>query len=232
MATSELYTYSINRDELIKASHRVLGVFNDDAIAPPTDMGNAAQALNLMIKQWMQEGYPLWTVATLEVPLLVDQFVYTLGPQGSLDTYRPLRVIDARLKYENGLEVPLQQLSAEEYRTLTNKGARSVANSFYYDPQTIRGKLYVWPVAGELGASIILTVQRPLMDMANSTDTFDFPVECLNAIKFGLAAELIEEYETPEPKASRIIARAEKLKDAMFDSSVEEASVYFSPDFR
>ena len=95
MATSGTYTFSINRDTLVASAFRLLGVFNDGDKAPTSDIANAVQALNLMIKQWMSEGYLLWTVDTITLPIVADKVVYTIGPGGDLPTYRPLRVIDA-----------------------------------------------------------------------------------------------------------------------------------------
>ena len=70
------------------------------------------------------------------------------------------------------------------------------------------------------------------MDMSSSTTDFDFPVEALNALKNGLASELINEYDIPERKADRIMMKAERLKQALFDSSQEDASIFFSVNNR
>jgi hypothetical protein len=236
MSTSGSYTYSVNRDTLIAAAFRVLGVFNDDSPAPTTDLNNAVQALNLMIKQWMSRGYPLWCVSTVTVPCNVGNNTYTLGPSGTIITPRPLRCISGRLQYSStsGLEVPLIQLSREEWEILGQKNSTGTVNSFYYDPQTINGvlHLYVTPDSTQIGNNVLLTVQRPIQDMINSGDDFDFPIEWLDALKYGLASEMVDEYDIPSPKSERIIQRAEKLRENMFDWSVEEASTFFTPNMQ
>lgn len=236
MSTSGSYTYSVNRDTLIYAAFRVLGVFNDDAPAPQTDINNAVQALNLMIKQWMSRGYPLWCVSTVTIPCTNGVNTYTLGPTGTVVTPRPLRCTSGRLQYTStsGLEVPLIQLSRQEWEILGQKGSTGTVNSFYYDPQTINGviHLYVTPDATQTGNNVLLTVQRPLQDMINSGDDFDFPIEWLDALKYNLASEMVDEYDIPSPKSERIIQRAEKLRENMFDWSVEEASTFFTPNMQ
>lgn len=236
MSTSGSYNYSINRDTLIAAAFRVLGVFNDDAPAPQTDINNAVQALNLMIKQWMSRGYPLWCVATVTVPCTNGVNTYTLGPSGTVVTPRPLRCISGRLQYTStsGLEVPLIQLSRQEWEILGQKSSTGTVNSFYYDPQTINGviHLYVTPDATQTGNNVLLTVQRPLQDMINAGDDFDFPIEWLDSLKYNLASEMVDEYDILEQKANRIIQRAEKLRENMFDWSVEEASTFFTPNMQ
>lgn len=232
MATSGTFTYSIDRDTLIKSAFRTLGVFNDDAPAPAPDLSNAAQALNLMIKAWHTEGYPLWCVAEIIIALATNQKMYSIGPGGLINTFRPLRVIEGRLSYTSGLDVPLTQISRQEYNQLGNKNGPGIPNSFYYDPQLLLGNLYLWtPASASLDATVKLTVQRPLMDMNTPTDSFDFPVEALSALKFGLASEMVMEYDVPPAKAQIIIAKAESLRDKLFDTSVEEASTFFTPNF-
>ena len=234
MSTSGVYTYTINRDTLIASAFRTLGVFNDDSPAPATDIANAAQALNLMIKQWMSEGYLIWCVQDITVPFSTGKITYTLGPTGDVVTFRPLQIDFARLSYANGIDVPLVQLSRQEYNMLSLKTSQGTPNSYYYDKQLTNGdlSLYLSPDITQLANTVKVTAKRPLMDMSSSTTDFDFPVEALNALKNGLASELINEYDIPERKADRIMMKAERLKQALFDSSQEDASIFFSVNNR
>lgn len=232
------YTYSIQRDTLIQAAFRLLGQFNDDTPPPQTDINNAAQALNLMIKQWMTKNYPLWCVT--DVSFTVQQGVtsYLVGPGSAvsgLNTFRPLRISMARLRYANtnpALEVPLVLLSRQEYDLLGNKTAQGTPNSYYYDPQTGNGVLYLFLTPDTNPNVCILTCQRPIADVLNSTDSFDYPIEWLNALKYGLANELLTEYFVPERIAARIERRAQQYLDEMLDWDQEEAPMYFQPDMR
>ncbi|MBR8073338.1 hypothetical protein KPA93_25090 [Burkholderia cenocepacia] len=232
------YTYSIQRDTLIQAAFRVMGTFNDDAPPPQSDITNAAQALNLMIKQWMTKDYPLWCVT--DVPFTVQQGVtsYQLGPTSTnaqLQAFRPLRIPMARLQYANtnpALEVPLVKLSRQEYDLMGNKTAQGTPNSFYYDPQLGNGVLYLFLTPDSNPNVCILTCQRPIADVINSTDNFDFPIEWQNALKYGLASELLTEYFVPERVANRIERRAEQYLNDMLDWDQEDAPMYLQPDMR
>jgi hypothetical protein len=232
------YTYSIPRDTLIQAAFRLLGQFNDDTPPPQTDINNAAQALNLMIKQWMTKDYPLWCVT--DVPFVVQQGVtsYLIGPGSAvsgLNAFRPLRIPMARLQYANtnpALEVPLVLLSRQEYDLMGNKTAQGTPNSYYYDPQLGNGVLYLFLTPDATPNVCILTCQRPIADILNSTDSFDYPIEWLNPLKYGLASELLTEYFVPERVAARIERRAQQYLDEMLDWDQEEAPMYFQPDMR
>ena len=225
---------------MIAAVFRLLGVFNTDSPAPQTDINNAEQALDLMIKSKLQEGKMLWTIEDITIALAQGQGgpgnPYILGPSGVFTPYKPLRIEYARLNYATtgGNDVQLIELSRQEYNLLGNKTDQGTPNSFYWDPQTTYGNLQVYVTPDAYNAAnnvIILTVRRPLMDMSTSITDFDFPIECLNAIKWGLADQLALEYDIPDAKQAIIAARAQKYWDDLLDFSTEETSVSFMPDF-
>src|ERR1700676_1878362 len=125
---AQTYTYSIKQQTLVQAAFRLIGQFNDDAPPPATDLNNAAQALNLMIKYWMSKNYPLWCVTDLSFIVVQGQTSYQIGPSSTtvgLQAYRVLRIPMARLQYasppNNPLQVPLIQLSRQEYDMLGQK---------------------------------------------------------------------------------------------------------------
>lgn len=232
------YTYSIPRDTLIQAAFRLLGQFNDDTPPPQPDINNAAQALNLMIKQWMTKNYPLWCVT--DVSFTVQQGVtsYRIGPDSAtpgLNAFRPLRIQLARLQYANTnppLQVPLVQLSRQEYDLMGQKTSQGTPNSWYYDPQLNDGVFYLFLTPDSNPNICIITCQRPIGDVINSTDNFDYPIEWLNPLKYGLANELLTEYFVPERVAARIERRAQQYLDEMLDWDQEDAPLYFQPDMR
>lgn len=238
MAVSGIYTYSINRDTLLQSVFRTLGVFNNDAPAPPTDVQNAAEALNLMLKAWMADGRPLWCMADITIPLILGQggpgVPYVLGQGGIFATYKPLRIQYARLHYgATNNDVQLTELSRSEYNLLGSKTSSGVPNSFYFDPQTNYANLQVYVTPDAYNATnntIILTVQRPIQDMTSALTDFDMPIECLNAVKWCLCDELAMEYDIPDTKTAVISAKAKRYFSALWDFSVEEASTSFQPD--
>src|SRR6202789_4458736 len=151
------YTYSINQQTLVQAAFRLIGQFNDDTPPPSTDLANAAQALNLMIKYWMSKNYPLWCVTDLSFTVVQGQTSYLIGPDSTtpgLQAHRVLRIPMARLQYASPagpfpLQVPLIQLSRQEYDQMGQKGDQGTPNSYYYDPQLNNGvlSLYLAPDA-------------------------------------------------------------------------------------
>lgn len=225
---------------MIQAAFRLIGQFNDDTPPPQNDLQHAAEALNLMIKYWMSKNYPLWCVTDLSFTVVQGQVQYLIGPGSptvGLQAYRVLRIPMARLQYANNagnfpLQVPLIQLSRQEYDQLGQKTNQGTPNSYYYDPQLNNGVLSLYLAPDANPNIVILTCQRPIADVINSTDSFDFPIEWQNAIKWGLAAELLPEYYIPEPVANRVEKRAAMYLEEMLNWDQEEAPTFFTPDRR
>jgi hypothetical protein len=233
------YTFSVNQQALILAAFRLIGQFNDDSPPPQSDLTNAGQALNMMIKYWMSKNYPLWCVTDLSFTVVQGQNQYLIGPDSptaGLQAYRVLRIPTARIQYVNSgsppLEAPLIQLSRQEYDQMGQKSAQGTPNSYYYDPQLNNGILNLYLAPDAVQNIVILTCQRPIADALNSTDSFDFPIEWMNALKWGLAEQLIPEYFVPENIAARVERNANRYLEEMLDWDQEEASTFFTPDRR
>lgn len=125
---------------------------------------------------------------------------------------RPLKIVSARShNLESGIDVPLSEMDRIEYQEMPNKANTGVVNSYYYDRrggayQT--GLLYLWTSPADVSDAIKMTVARPIQDFTVAGDDADLPQEWIRAIEWGLADELADEYDVPEPKRTRIERRA------------------------
>ncbi len=141
---------------------------------------------------------------------------------------RPIKVVDARLKREDGNEVPVRVVTRQEYFGYTNKTAQGSIVAVYYDPQLTNGVLYVYNTANNVADTLHLTVQRQVADLDLSSDNADFPVEWLEAIIYGLADRSLTKYGIDQVTAALIKSDAAMyLQDAEdFDM---EGSFSFAP---
>lgn len=224
--------YSINRDQIISASLRTLGVIGAGDQPTPEDFQNCAQALNLYIKQLQTKGLPLWKYVDLNVPMVVNQYIYLLGPTGDVVCDRPLRVLMAFIRNPQGNDTVLQQVSRQEYMSLGVKTSQGTPNQFYYDPQLDNGKLFLYNVPNGTGYTVHLQVQSPISDVTNPASTPEFPSEWFNCLKFGLADQLALEYGVSAQVRAELSRRADKYLEEMTDWSQEEAATDFQPEFR
>jgi hypothetical protein len=121
--------------------------------------------------------------------------IYSYATDDAL--YRPTRIFHSNRLLEQGSEVPLTPLGRDDYQDLTNKTSSGTPVQIYYDPQLAVGKLYVWPVPIDAREKLVLSVDRPLEIMIDSANTYDFPQEWVEVIKYGLAVRIAPEYAVP-----------------------------------
>jgi hypothetical protein len=310
MATSGTTTFTVNRDEIIKAALRTLEVIGVGETPIAEDYQNCSEALNIMIKSWAKKGFPLWTYDVVEVPM-VDGFIqYPLGPTAAYigavsstggtgytagtwtavggttgtpasgtytvssgapdvftvtvpgDSYtsaptsftlsgagtgavitasivgvtipRPLRILTAFIRNNQNLDTTLFILSRQEYDIQGNKFSEAIPNQLYYDVQLENGQMYVFnaPSPSAAGYVVHALTQRQFQDMDDAANTFDFPQEWFQALKWGLANELADEYGVSDNKLMRVQGKAEQAIADCFDWSQEEADVFFTMDYQ
>lgn len=147
-------------------------------------------------------------------------------------TPRPLRIIDAYIRNPEEQDTTLLTISRSEYDQLGNKFTQGIPNQFFYDIQLTNGFFYVYGVPSTEGYVVYATIQRMFEDMSTSSDTFDFPQEWFQALKWGLAAELLAEYGVSLQMIPYYEEKATKYIEDCFDWSQEEASIYFQYNYQ
>jgi hypothetical protein len=143
---------------------------------------------------------------------------------------RPLRIIQAFMRNSNRLDIPLTEISRNDYNILGSKFSLGQPNQYYYDNQLPNGQLYVYSNPVDSDHTVHLQVQRQFYDMNTGSDEFDFPQEAFQALKWGLCAELCAEYMINPQMITYIEQKAQAKIDELFNWSQEDASVYFSLD--
>lgn len=79
MTTSGTSTFNYNRDQIIKAALRKLGVINASETPSAQLITDGSDALNIMVKAWNATGLHIWTEEEATVFLQPAQPSYTLG---------------------------------------------------------------------------------------------------------------------------------------------------------
>lgn len=230
MATSGTYSFMMVRDDLIGAAARLTGRFDPYDAIPPTDIANIAQALNILVKELVTEGLPLWKVETLPVPMIAGQAVYNLSTLSN--STLPLRILQAFLRDSAGNDVEIMIESRYDYNRLGQKTSQSVPNQGYYDPQLAGGTLTLYNVPQDSTRTLYVVMQYQCQDFNSSTDNPDFPQEAYRMLKWCLADEIAVEYNTPPAKRGEIAGRALTLRKDFFEKQQEQVSVFITPTVR
>lgn len=235
MATSGVTTFSVNRDQLISGALRAAGAIAQGETPTATQVSEAAEALNMFVKELQADGMPLWALKQYSVPLTATN-TFNIGTSQTINTPKPLKVIGAFLhNTSTDLDIPMVVLTREEYNRLGNKITPGQPIQVFYEPLINYGVLHVFPLPDSYSitnCTITLVYQRPFEDFVASTDTPDFPQEWYNAIKFGLAHLLAPEYGLPLQERQDLASRARELRATALGFGTEEGSVFFGVDKR
>ncbi|WP_386681831.1 hypothetical protein [Loktanella sp. R86503] len=203
--------------DICTAALRKIGVVSASQPIQAEDLRDALAALGRMLAAWQNHRYNLWTYAEATIPL-TGAASYIMDPA-------PVEVHDVRFR-RNGLDMPMQQITREEYNALPQKASIGIPSSYFVNRQATGTTLTVWPVlASGVGESLEVTYTRAIVTPL-AGDAMDFPAQFEDAVVYGLAARLADDYEVA---ADRIIMRAEAELDLAL-SFDREGSVYFAGD--
>ncbi|MFB6449253.1 hypothetical protein [Bradyrhizobium tunisiense] len=177
-------------------------------------------------------GAPVGSTVTLALALTDSAALGNRVIAYQTNLVRPLRVIDARrYNMDSAIDTPVEEMDRLEYQDLPNKTSAGAVNQYYYDRrENSLGYIYLWPSPASVNEAIKMTVARPIDDFTAAGDDADLPQEWIRAIEWGLADELADEYDVPEPKRTRIERRAAQYLQEANWYERELVTLEFVPD--
>jgi len=181
----------------------------DQEDAPEAHLADIAlRTLFRMLKAWQGYGW-LWLRDSMSVSLASDTASYTLSSPA-----RPLSILSARYKGTDGIEIPMERMTRDEYDALPIKTTNGIPTTFYYDRGKEQGTLYVWPVKASVTTETIeMTVEAEIEDATDLTASIDLPAEWYEATVYNLAVRLREHFGFQMMQGMELRAR-EALTDA------------------
>lgn len=235
MAVSNTFTFSLDRQELIKKALLMLGVISSSQTPTADETTSASNSLNLMLKAWQADGLQLWQTAQVTVNPTTSSD-YTFGPSGSITTYRPTDVLEVyRKNTASATWVELTRLSRNDFNTLSDHDTTGTPVNFYYNNDKDDGTLSVWPIANSTfiaNSTLEVLLTKPFDDMSTDSDDLAFPQAWELSIVYGLCVILAREYGLPLNDQKLLMEQAAIEKQRVMDWDMEHASVFFAPDRR
>lgn len=227
MALSGSYDFSLTARQVITFALRkcnIVGLNQDPSAAAAED---ARIQLNLMLKDWQQKGPHLWKKTEGSVTMTNAIQSYDLAA-----TLNPLRVLDARYRDTNSIDLPMEPLERSEYFDLPDKTSSGIPTTWYFDPQRGAPTLYVWPVKPTITTETLrLTYQKRIDDIDSLDDDIDVAQEWLLTVGYNLTSLLLDDYPVEGREADRIIARAELLHGQALDFDREDTVVFCPSEY-
>lgn len=201
MALSSSTDFTLTGTEIVTEARRRLGIQPTEEALTAAELTEGLTALNLMLKTWAADGVMYWTMTEGSLSLVQGTQSYSFASGGDFTTV-PFDMMDVRITRDS-TDLPMTELSREEYFALPNKTVQGYPTQWFYDRQRDTGTLYVWPTADASLGTLKFTYRRTLMDMDEGTNNIDLPQEWLEAIVYNLADRLSDTYGIPVPSVSQ-----------------------------
>lgn len=195
MATSGSTDFNMTGQDIVTDALLEIGAISEEEAPTASQQQKALRRLNAMIKDWQTEGLYLWKLSEGSFTPTVQQASFDFGTGGDFATRAIL--IDGMRRRQSNTDVPLRQVSRAEYFNQADKTTDGIPTLFYYDPQILSGKLYIWPrVQTGLTNTLTLhfTYRSTIEDFDAGANDADFPQEWYEALVTNLAVRLAPSY--------------------------------------
>lgn len=234
MSTSGITTYQIDRDTLITAAIRKLGVIAAGQSPSATDIADGAIALNMLVAQLRSIGMPLWARKSYTFNPVAAQQVYQIGIGKVFNVAYPIHVLQA-YRTDSGSTTKINMEVIPNFNLNlypTTSGGTPIQLS--YQPFINYGEISVWPTPDSSATSSTITIvyQSPFQYFDSSTDTMDFPEEWYLALVYNLASLIAPEWAIPLQDRQVLAAEAAKYTEMAKENGPEDGSLFIQPSRR
>lgn len=209
------YDFNLTRNEIIEGALRIVGALGPGQTLSGDRLVTANEALNLLVKEWQAEGVFLWQSKVATETAVVSQASYTLG--------NDILAVDNVWYNDGNTDIPVALIPWNEYQSTYDKDDESnspVYAAVDHHPTTL--SLYLWPVPNTAYTIRYQYIER-LKDMDTAAGNAPVPQHWLRALKYGLAAELMDEYRKTLQERKYISDKAEVLFLKAKRSNIERA---------
>lgn len=234
MSTSGSYDWQLNRDQVITAAMRKLGVLPSGGTPSMAQISDGVVALNAVLKAFHADGMPLWVITSYPFTTVAGTNSYTIGVSQTLNTVAPLRVFQALRTTLGNAPVPMDIYTRYDFNIQPQLSTiTGTPTSLYYQPLELeQGIIKLWPYPSDSTTIITIHYQRPFQDMDSSTDNLDFPNYWTQAIICTLAWTLAPEFGIPNTDRNTLGSEAQYWHNQALSWGSEEGSIVFQPNIQ
>jgi len=213
---AEDFDFLANRNEIIAAAFRKIGVLSFGQELRSDQANEGAFGLNLVLQDWQNKNVFLWSKQRLTTALVATQASYTPTDPSIIGIERA-----SLLRISNGSEHELEILGFYDFQGIINKtetGDPKIVNFSFGQSSSIK----VWPVptaATVATYTLVYTGISKLKDWDNSNGFGDLPSRYQMALVYELAVYLASDHAVPMGERDRLklladdAFRAAKRKD-------------------
>lgn len=225
MATSGTTTFNPEQSDIIEDAAAMAGT----ELRTGFDMRTARFALNMLLQEWGNRGFNLWTVASDTIALVEGTATYNL-PSNIID------VIDVAVRSDSGdvslqSDIMIRRIGVSQYTAIPNKLTRGPRPVQFYVSRVLAPTITVWPVPDQSSVNVLFYhFLRRIEDAGNAADyTLDLPVRFIPALVAGLAFHIALRKPELQQRAEALKAFYEEQWNLAAGEDRERASVRLVP---
>lgn len=204
----------------ITRAYRILGDLGTGETMTASQAKDGLAAFNSMLDAFSVDRLLIYHIKQEPLTWTTNTASMTIGPDGDLDTDRPVRV-EAGTYFQdaNAIAYPVDiTRNREVYDNIYDKTVQSsYPELLYYDTSAQLGTLYAYPVPNQ-ALTLHLNTWQPLQTTSLLSTTLVLPPGYRRMIEFNLAKELEAEAGLPLPPGALRIANESKRSLKRFNN--------------
>ncbi len=195
------------------------GVFAPSEVLTAAASAQGLTTMNDLIDSWSNESLITFAIQEQAAPLQPGVWQYTIGPGGTWNMPRPLRVLTgpgrAYVMDSNGNRYPLEVIQRDQWNLIGNiqNIGSNLPTSLFFDPTGYPlATINVWPIP-ILPYMLFWDSFLPLVEIPTLATTVTLPPGYNRALKTNLALELAPYYKPDswQPPALLVKQAAQSL---------------------
>lgn len=217
--------------ELVASAMRLGTMIATGETASADELVDGLATLNDLLEYWSTQNLAVYGRASETFSTVAGTANYTIGPAGTWNTTRPVRIEGDAICTYQGLDFPVSQIGPAQYDLIPLKTQQQpIVEQFLYVNDNPLGRITLFPVPSGI-VSITLETDRVLTQVTSTATQMIYPPGYFLAFRHNLCAMLCAEYGRPVPASVAAIAlsslaaikRANKIKrTAQFDSMLAD----------
>lgn len=179
--------------ELINSSARLATILASGETLTSAEAVDALKTLNDLLENWSTERLSVWSRDNQIFPLTLGTATYTIGPGGTFNTVRPVRISTSFVRVLDA-DFPVSPWGQEEYNQVPVKTVGGIPERLLYVNDTPLGTITLYPVPSNQPMTLHLSADRLLAGPLIFTSVLAFPPGYERALRYALAINLASEY--------------------------------------
>jgi len=220
MTTSGTTAFNLNLTEIMEEAFERVG----REMRSGYDFRTAKRSLNLLLAEWANRGFNMWTLDSDTIAMVSGTATYNL-PVDTVD------LIEHVIRTGSGttqVDYTISRIGVSDYAAIPNKTNTGRPLQVFIDRQ-ITPTVTLWPVPDSSNYTLVYWRLRRLEDAGNGVNDADIPFRFLPALIAGLAFHIAGKVPEGADKIDRLKAEYEEHWLMASTEDREKAPIRFVP---